>query len=140
MDIESAHRHIQSCLDRMRAVYLRPVFDEWAILGTTAGAGAVLAYQGPRPDQFRRSIAADAEPLRSHTAGKPLAEGDLEFASDAAGTKYDAFMKVGPTSYLVLNHTGKTLAEIRADPKWLAAQAVLFELTEKFRRDPIEVG
>jgi hypothetical protein len=27
--------------------------------------------------------------------------------------------------------------DIRADGKWLAAQAVLFELTEKFRADPL---
>jgi hypothetical protein len=48
-------------------------------------------------------------------------------------------MKIGPASFLVLNHTGKSLAEIRADTRWLAAQAVLFELTEKFRADPLQV-
>ena len=47
----------------------------------------------------------------------------------AADTHYDAFMKIGPASYLVLNHTSKTLTEIRADGKWLAVQAILFELS-----------
>jgi hypothetical protein len=56
---------------------------------------------------------------------------------DAADTCYDAFMKIGPGSYLVLNHTVKTMNEIRADAKWLNAQAVLFELSEKFRADPL---
>lgn len=123
----------------MRTSNRQPVFDEWAILGLAGGGGSVLAYSGPRVEQFRRNVSSDAEPLRAHTAGRQLADGDIEFAADAAGTRYDALVKVGPTSYLVLNHTGKTLAEIRADAKWLTAQAVLFELTEKFRADPLEV-
>ena len=66
-------------------------------------------------------------------------QGDIEFVPDAADTCYDAFMKLGPASYLVLNHTVKTMDEIRADSKWLGAQAVLFELSEKFRADPLEL-
>jgi len=139
MDLETAHRTIQSYVDRMRAAYRQSLFDEWAVLGVSGGSGGVLAYAGPRPDQFRRNLPADAEPLRARAAGKQLADGDIEFVSDATGTQYDAFMKVGATSYLVFNHTGKTLDEIRRDPKWLGAQAVLFELSEKFRADPLEL-
>jgi hypothetical protein len=140
MDLDTARRHIQAALERMRASYVKPVFDEWAILSVpgTAGGG-IVAYHGPRPDVFRRQLPDDAEPLRARTAGKQFAEGDIEFVADAADTRYDAFVKVGPTSYLVLNHTVKTMAEIRADAKWLSAQAILFELTEKFRSDPLEV-
>ena len=86
---------------------------------------------------FRRNLPDDAEPLRAITAGRDFAEGDIEFVPDAADTRYDAFMKIGPTSYLILNHTVKTLTEIRADAKWLAVQAVLFELSEKFRADSL---
>jgi hypothetical protein len=137
MDLETARLHIQTCLERMRAAYLQPVFDEWAILALPAKSAGVVAYQGPRPEAFRQSLAADAEPLRARAAGKKFAEGDLEFVADAAGTRYDAFMKIGETSYLVLNHTKRTLQEIRADAKWLGAQAILFELSEKFRADPL---
>ena len=122
----------------MRACYLQPVFDEWAILSLPAKAGGVVAYQGPRADVFRRNLPSDAEPLRKITAGKDFAEGDIEFVPDAADTRYDAFMKIGPTSYLILNHTVKTMTEIRADSKWLGAQGVLFELSEKFRSDPLK--
>lgn len=123
----------------MRACYLKPVFDEWAILAVPAKSGGVVAYHGPRPDAFRRNLAVDAEPLRAATAGKTFAEGDLEFVPDAADTHYDAFMKIGPASYLVLNHTVRTMQEIRADAKWLGVQAILFELSEKFRADPLEL-
>ncbi len=139
MDLETARQHIRQAVDRMRACYLQPVFDEWAILGLAAAGGGVLAYSGPRPEAFKRNLPSDAEPLRTLTAGRQLADGDLEFAAEAAGTRYDALLKLGGATYLVFNHTGKDLAGIRADAKWLAVQAVLFELSEKFRADPLVV-
>src|SRR5438445_243010 len=69
MDLETARRHIQTCLERMRACYLQPVFDEWAIL-TPPQAGGVIAYSGPRPDVFRRQLPTDAEDLRQRAAGR----------------------------------------------------------------------
>ena len=137
MDLETARRNIEATMDRMRACYLQAVFDEWAILTISGKSGGVIAYQGPRPDVFRRNLPSDAEPLRAITAGREFSEGDIEFVPDAADTRYDAFMKIGPSSYLILNHTVKTMNEIRADSKWLAVQAVLFELSEKFRADPL---
>lgn len=137
MDLETARRHITACLERMQARYSQPVFDEWAILTVPAKTGGIVAYAGPRAEEFRRQLPRDAEPLRAAVAGKKFADGDIEFVADAADTHYDAFMKIGPASYLVLNHTTLTMTEIRADKKWLKAQAVLFELSEKFREDPL---
>ena len=139
MDLETARRHIQTCLERMRVAYMQPVFDEWAILAVPAKSGGVVAYHGPRPDAFKRALPTDAEPLRARAAGQDFAEGDIEFEPDATDTLYDAFMKAGPSSYLVLNHTSKTMIDIRSDGKWLGAQAALFELSEKFRADPLEL-
>lgn len=135
----TARNHVKTAMERMRIAYLQPVFDEWAILGLAPQSRGIVAYQGPRAEAFRRALPQDAEPLRAGTAGRSLAEGDLEFVPDAAHTQYDALMKTGATSYLVLNHTARTMAEIRADAKWLAAQAILFELSEKFRADPLEL-
>src|SRR5262245_18751734 len=123
MDLETARQNIQVTVERMRASYRKPVFDEWAILSVPARTGGIVAYQGPRPDVFRRNLPDDAEPLRAITEGKQFVEGDIEFVPDAADTHYDVFMKIGPTSYLVLNHTVKTMTEIRADTKWLSAQS-----------------
>lgn len=138
MDLETARRHIQTCLERMRVCYLQPVFDEWALLAA-AKSGGIVAYEGPRPDRFRRELPGDAELLRASTRGKELADGDVEFVFDATETRYDAYVKAGPGCFLILNHTKKTMMDIRADTKWLGAQAVLFELTEKFRADPLEL-
>lgn len=140
MDLAAARPLIQSAFDRLRGPGRPPVFDEWAILALSPAQGGVLAYQGPRAEAFRRHIPQDAAPLRAAAAGKSLAEGDLEFVEDAADTRYDAFMKIGPRAFLILNHTVRTMAEIRADPGWLATQGVLFELGERFRQDPLATG
>jgi hypothetical protein len=136
MDLAAARSHIATALTRMNAAYGQPVFDEWAVLGLGGNKG-VLAYAGPRPERFRREMPDDAAPLRAEAAGHPGGVGDIVFALEAGGTRYDAFVRLGDTSYLVCNHTGKTIAEIRANPGWLKAQAVLFELGEKFRTDPL---
>ena len=134
MDLETARQHISSALTRMNVAYGRLLFDEWAVLGGNRG---VLAYSGPRPDRFRRQMPDDTAPLRAESAGQPGAVGDIVFALEADGTRYDAFVRLGDTSYLVCNHTARTMAEIRADPGWLKVQPVLFELGEKFRVDPL---
>ena len=136
MDLETARRHITSAFSRMATAYGQPVFDEWAVLGL-AGNRGVLAYAGPRPDRFRREMPEDAAPLRAEAAGQPSGVGDIVFALEAGGTRYDAFLRLGEASYLVCNHTGRTMAEIRANPGWLKVQPVLFELGEKFRADPL---
>lgn len=137
MDLATARQHLQGSLDRMNALYGKPIFDEWAVLSLAAKHGGVLAYAGPRVESFRQHVADDAEPLRALIAGRPLAEGDFEFAPEAGGTRYDALLKLGATSFLVCNHTGKTMAVIRADARWLKAQKVFFEMSEKFRADPL---
>lgn len=136
MDLAAARTHIAAALARMTAAYGQPVFDEWAVLGL-GGHRGVLAYAGPRPERFRREMPDDAAPLRAEAAAQPGGVGDIVFALEAGGTRYDAFVRVGESSYLVFNHTTKTVAEIRANPGWLKAQAVLFELGEKFRADPL---
>jgi hypothetical protein len=70
--------------------------------------------------------------------GKQLAIGDFEFAPDAAGTHFDACLRLGAASYLICNHTTKSMAQIRQSPNWLAAQKPFVELSEKFRADPLE--
>ncbi len=136
MDLAAARTLIAAALARINTAYGQTVFDEWAILGL-GGEGGVFAYVGPRPDRFRRELPDDAVPLRAEAAGQPSGVGDIVFALEAGGTRYDAFVRLGEATYLVCNHTGKTIAELRANPGWLKVQPVLFELGEKFRADPL---
>jgi hypothetical protein len=138
MDLAAARQQIESSFARMDALYLRPLFDEWAILSLAAQQG-ILAYSGPRAETFRQQFPEDVEPLRAMLAGRPFDPGEFEFAAEADGTRYDACLKLGSTSFLVCNHTTQEMAEIRRDPKWLNAQSAFFDLCEKFRADPLEL-
>ena len=137
MDLEIAGNLIQASLDRMRSLYEKPVFDEWMILALSPETGGVLAYAGPRAETYHKQFSEDVEPLRSMVVGRQFTIGDFEFAMDAAGPRHDALMKIGDGCYLVCNNTGKTMNEIRVSPRWLKAQSAFFDLSEKFREDPL---
>jgi hypothetical protein len=137
MDLATARQHIQGHLERMRALYFKPVFDEWMILAPGAKQGGVLAYVGPRIEEFRKTLPADVNPLLALVAGQNLEPGDFEFTNEGGGTRHDVLLKLGASSYLVCNNTAKGMTEIRADPRWLKAQSAFFDLSEKFRADPL---
>ena len=129
---------IRSQLDRMNALYGRPVFDEWALLGlNTRGEASVLGYEGPRARSFAEELPADAAALREAQAKRDYGVGDFEFVHEEGGRGLDAFLRAGPAAYLVCNHTGKAMADIRREPRWLKAQAAWFDRGEKFRADPV---
>lgn len=139
MDLDAARQQIEHAFARMNALYQRPVFDEWAILSPTARHG-ILAYAGPREQGFRQNLPQDAAPLRAAVAGRRFDPGEFEFASDAAGTRYDACMKIGPTAFLVFNNTALSMSDIRSNPPWFRAQSVFVELSDKFRTDPLDLA
>jgi hypothetical protein len=138
MNLSAAEVHITAALARMATLYGKPVFDEWLIVSLQASSGSIRTYQGPRPESFHKGFGEDAGPLRAEMEGKHLAVGDFEFAPEASGTRFDACIRVGASSYLLCNHTVKSMAEIRSDSKWLRAQKPFVELSAKFRDDPLE--
>ena len=138
MDLATARQNIFDSFERMRALYLKPVFDEWVILSPGAKHGGVLAYSGPRIEEFREKLPDDVKPLLAQVTGRALAVGDFEFTAEGDGTRYDALLRLGNASYLVCNNLAKSMAEVRADPRWLKAQAAFVDLSEAFRADPLE--
>ncbi len=129
---------IRQCRERMHALYQQIVFDEWAVVALPAGAPAMVAYEGPRAEEFRRQFLADIAPLASELTGTQLPVGGFAFASGAKGTRFDACVRLGAQAYLILNHTARTMEDIRADPRWLRAQKPFAELAEAFTTDPLE--
>lgn len=138
MKLADALIRIRQARDRMHALYQSPVFDEWAVIAPSAGAAALVSYEGPRGEAFKREFLADIAPLTAELAGQQLPVGGFAFAAEAKGTRFDACVRIGAHAYLLCNHTGRTMAEIRADPRWLGAQKPFVELTESFRNDPLE--
>ena len=137
MDLSTARKHIATSFERMRALYSRPVFDEWVIV-TAAAQRGILAYVGPRVEEFRKNLAGDAEPLLAQVGGQKLEVGDFEFTIDGDGTRHDALIRLGASSYLVCNNLAHSMADLRRDQRWLKAQGAFVDLSEQFRADPLE--
>ena len=137
MQLTTARLLIECSLERMRAQYGDVVFDEWALV-RVGGDGATLAgYHGPRAEHFRASFLHDVHALRAMLAGRAMAVGEFAFAPAAQGTAFDACVRLGEGAYLLLNHTVRTMDDIRAGDRWLEAQRPFVELTEAFRLDPL---
>jgi len=138
MTTADARTAIQAALSRMNAAYATTVFDEWVLVSLKPDRGAILAYQGPRAESYKRTFAEDIQPLRAEMAGQKLAVGDFAFAAGGVGSKHDACIRVGESGFLFCNHTTKSMDDIRQSPLWREAQKPFVELSDKFRADPVE--
>lgn len=138
MNLEDARTAVITALGRMNALYRQPVFDEWVLAKLTGGQGAILYYQGPRAETYKRQFITDSAPLGVEVGKSQLSAGDFVFAPDASGTHFDACIRLGPTSYLFCNNTTRSMAEIRQSPSWLNAQKPFVDLAAKFHADPLE--
>lgn len=123
----------------MNSLYGRPVFNEWAVIAAAGVSGHVLAYEGPRRDVFARELPRDLGPLRAELEAQPREPGVFGFAREAGGTRYDAYIVLGPSVYLLCNHTEQTINEITDDVRWRKAQAPFASLAEAFRLDPLRI-
>lgn len=137
MNLADARTAIILTLGRMNALYNETVFDEWVLVKLAHEQGVVLAYEGPRAASYQARFKTDVEPLRAEMEQRALAVGDFEFIADADGTYFDACIRLGPGGYLFCNHTTKSMADIRRNPLWLAAQKPFLDLSGKFRADPL---
>jgi hypothetical protein len=138
MNLADARTTIATALARMNTAYGQVVFTEWVLVSIRADRGAILAYEGPRPEKYKQQFTLDLGTMLRELAGQKLGVGDFAFASDAAGTHYDACMRLGESSYLFANHIMRTMTEIRDHPLWLNAQKPWVELSQKFAADPLE--
>jgi hypothetical protein len=138
MTLEQARKLIEVCVGQMQARYKKTVFDEWAIISLADNRGRVLAYTGPRKEGFKQNFVDDAGSLRTGLMAKEHNVGDFDFARDAVGTNFEAFMVLGQGIYLICNNTVQSMDAITRDPLWLNAQVPFVELSDRVREDPVE--
>jgi len=138
MTLEEATNLIGRCAARMNDLYQKVVFDEWAIVTLIQHKAKILAYLGPRKDDFQKNFATDVQDLRADLLSRRHSIGDFEFARHGVGTKLEAFVMVGDGLYLICNNTAKSMSAIAKDPLWLSAQVPFVELSDQFRSDPLE--
>ena len=140
MTLDQATKLIKSCVDQMNARYGRVVFDEWAVVSFAENKARLLAYIGPRREEFQKNFLSDAGPLRAGLFTKRHEPGDYEFARHGVGTGFESFMALGPAMYLIWNNTVQSMDGIAKDPLWLGAQVPFAELSEKVQADPVAVA
>ena len=139
MTLDEAIGHIKTCAKEMDARYGRTVFDEWAVISLLENKARVLAYIGPRNDDFLANFARDLGALRSGLLHANYGVGDFEFARHGTGTGFEAFMVLGAGFYLICNNTRETMDTIAKNPRWLTAQVPFAGLSDKVRSSPMLV-
>jgi hypothetical protein len=139
MTLDEVKLLIKTSAAKMDALYGKKVFDEWAILSLAENRARVLAYVGPRNDDFLKNFANDLGSLRTELLGGSYGTGDFAFARHGLGTHFEAFMVLGPALYLIFNNTQNSMDNIAKDPRWLQAQVPFAEIGDKLRNNPLTI-
>src|ERR1041384_6748209 len=137
MTLDDAISQIRASVDLMNARYGKTVFNEWAVLAFHEKTGRVLAYTGPRKDDFMKNFSSDLGGLSSELTDDKYSTGDFEFSRHGVGTGFEAFMVLAPGIYLICNNTHASMEDIAKDQRWLVAQVPFVELSDKIRGNPV---
>jgi hypothetical protein len=140
MTLDEVKNLIKKCAAQMDAHYGKTVFDEWAVISLAENKARVLAYVGPRNDDFLKNFANDLGSLRSELLDTNYGTGDFAFARHGVGTHFEAFMVLGSAIYLICNNTRESMDTIAKDPKWLKAQVPFAEIGDKLRISPLAIS
>ena len=65
MTLDETFEEIKACTSHMNSRYGDIVFDEWAIVSLVENKARVLAYIGPRNDEFLSNFVKDLGVLRA---------------------------------------------------------------------------
>lgn len=137
MEIADAKQRIEKTFEAMRRAYGEKVFDEWAIISLGEKSWNLVFYSGPRRATFGSDLPDDLVPLADTSTGRVHAVGDFEFAPEAPGTRHDAMLRLGTSTYLLCNNTTKAMADIRSNSRWLNTQHFFATLSQAFHCDPL---
>ena len=140
MTLDETKKLIKTSAALMDSRYGKTVFDEWAVISLAENKARVLAYVGPRNDDFLKNFANDLGALRAELLDVNYGVGDFAFARHGTGTRFEAFMVLGVGFYLICNNTRDTMDAIAKDPRWLEAQVPFAELGDQLRMNPMVIS
>ena len=140
MTLDETKGFIRICASQMNTRYGKTVFDEWAVVSLAENKARVMAYVGPRNDDFLKNFVNDLGGLRGELLGAKYGVGDFVFARHGIGTGFEVFMVLGPGIYLICNNTHESMDSIAKDPRWLGAQVPFAELSDKIRANPLVIA
>ena len=128
---------IRECASQMDDRYGQTVFNEWAVVSLVENKARVVAYVGPRNDDFLKHFVTDLGALRAELLNGQYGVGDFEFSRHGTGTGFESFLVLGQGLYLICNNTRESMDMIARNPRWLGAQVPFAELSDKVRSDPL---
>jgi len=137
MTLDEIKNFIKVCASQMDSRYGKTVFDEWAVVSLAENKARVLAYVGPRNDDFLKNFVNDLGSLRAELLGAHYGAGDFAFARHGTGTGFEVFLVLGQGIYLICNNTRESMDAIARNPRWLDAQVPFAELSDKVRANPL---
>lgn len=137
MILAQALEKVKQASVTMNAQYGRVVFNEWAVVSLQAGRERIVSYEGPRKEDFQKYFGRDLGGLRADVLTTKHEPGHFDFARQAVGTNFEAFVCVGEEMYLICNNTQLTMDQIAGEARWLEAQKTFAALTDSFRADPV---
>ncbi len=140
MTLDETFAEIKTCAGHMDSRYGKTVFDEWAIVSLVENKARVLAYIGPRNDEFLKNFANDLGALRAELHASKYSIGDFEFARHGVGTGHEAFIVLGSGLYLICNNTRESMDSITKNARWLDAQVPFAEFSDKIRANPLAMS
>ncbi|HEY1789086.1 MAG TPA: hypothetical protein VGJ73_13070 [Verrucomicrobiae bacterium] len=140
MTLDQTFEEIKACTSHMDSRYGNTVFDEWAIVSLVENKARVLAYVGPRNDEFLQNFVKDLGVLRAELRADKYSVGDFEFNRHGVGTGHEVFMVLGSGLYLICNNTHESMDSIAKNPRWLNAQVSFAELSDRIRSNPLTVS
>lgn len=140
MTLEQVIPLIHKACEKMNQDFGGVLFNEWAIVRAVRGKLFLEWYEGPRREEFIRQFLAETADLKSASMAYNRGQyqvGDFEFTPDGAGSKCDAFLKLGPDSFLVFGNTQLSMRQITQNKRWLKAQAEFAHLSERVAQQPL---
>ena len=140
MTLDETFESIKECASHMDSRYGKTVFDEWAIVSLVENKARVLAYIGPRNDEFLTNFVKDLGVLRAELRAEKYGVGDFAFERHGVGTEHEVFMVLGQGLYLICNNTHESMESIAKNSRWLGAQVPFAELSEKVRANPLSIS
>jgi hypothetical protein len=94
----------------------------------------VLHYSGPRYEHSPADSPNDLRPLAAELVDQSGRDGNVDFAKDGVGQKFDVLITIGIGLYIILNDTHGSCEELERQPNWGTVRNELIELGQHFLR------
>jgi hypothetical protein len=137
MNLDEARRQIQGSLVTVDDAFGRTVFDEWMVVALSGLERYVLHYSGPRYEHSPEDFPNDLRPLASELVSHDGRVGNVDFAQDGVGQKFDVLITIGIGLYIILNDTHGSCEELERQPNWAAVRDELVDLGQRFLHEPM---